>query len=228
MRAKYNFVFLIFSLVLLTCFLQVYSYFKEYFGDSKDLVAEATRLKAQVEREKLHTALVQNQLIDLREDVAKILPAHHLAVKNVADYRLEELGQSLRRPASVTSFDLSSVLMESGRAEFKKQNYEKAGKIFHELIEKYPVSTQTVEAHFLLGESLFQAGKYDDCLDVVYEMISQFPQSEMTGYLMLRNAQIMSLRKRKDEANEIYRLVALRFGDYSGLKDQARKLASEN
>jgi TolA-binding protein len=165
--------------------------------------------------------------LDLREDVARVLPSHHLTVKNIADYRLDELGQSLRRPASIANIDLSSVLMENGRAEFKKQNYEKASKIFRDLIEKYPLSSQGLEARFLLGESLFQAGKYDSCLDVVDEMVSQFPQSEMTGYLLLRNSQIMSMRERKDEASEIARVVSEHFSDHPALQEQARKLASE-
>ena len=208
-------------------FLQAYSYFREYFSDSKDLIAETHVLKEEIEREKLHTSLVQRQLIDLREEVAKALPLNNLNVKNTADYRLKELTQTLREPASNSSFfDLSSVLMEKGREEFKKRNYELAARIFAEVIQKYPVSPQVIDAHFLQGESLFQAGRYDDCVDVVYEMVNQFPQNEMTGYLMLRNAQILVTRKRSAEAAEIYSLVKQNFTN-PGLKEQARKLASE-
>ena len=227
MRSRANLVFLIFSLSLLVGFLQVYSYFREYFSDSRDLIAEAHVLQDQIEREKLHTALVRNQLIDLQEEIAKVLPVHNISVKNTADYRLKELTQIIRSPASESSIDLSSILMERGREEFKKQNFVVSAKYFQELINKYPVSSQVIEAHFLLGESLFQAGQYDRCLDVVLEMVNQFPQDDMTGYLMLRNAQILTIRKRSGEAGEIYSLVRQNFSSPS-LKEQARRLASEN
>jgi TolA-binding protein len=184
--------------------------------------------KQEIEREKLKTALVQNQLTDLREGVAQILPTHGLSSKDIADARLFELAQAVRVPAADASIDLSSVLMNQGREEFKNQHYEKAAHIFRDVISKYPVSPQIIDAHFLLGESLFQTEKYDDCLDVIYEMVSQFPQSEMTGYLMLRNAQIFQMRKRKKEAVEIYTIVQQQFASHAALKEQARRLALEN
>ncbi len=226
MRSKINFIFLIFILCLLVGFLQMNAFFREYYSDSKELIAEAHGFQEQIEREKLHTAIAQNQLLDLREEVAKSLPAGSVKIKNTADYRLKELTQVLREPTSDAAIDLSSVLMERGRTEFKKQDYEKAAKVFREMIEKYPASSQVIDAHFLLGESLFQTGNYDACLDVVYEMVNQFPENEMTGYLMLRNAQILTFRKRSGEAGEIYNLVRQKFSN-PGLKEQARRLASE-
>ncbi len=224
MKSRANLLFICFCLGLLAVLVEVNSYFQGYFSDSKEYLKMSQKLQIENEREKLKTALVQNQLRDIEQDIAKVLPTDRLRITNSVEYRLKQMASSLRLPASDESVDLSAVLMEKGKSELKQDRYEKAARVFQEVIQKYPVSTQVVEAHFLLGESFFQSGKYDECLDVVYDMMNHFPQNEMTGYLMLRNAQILASRKRAAEAAELYRVVIRQFPSSEALRKQAEKL----
>jgi TolA-binding protein len=210
---------------LLVGLIEINIYFKEYFNnDSQDYVALTRRLEKQIEQEKLRTLLVQNQLQDLSQDVARQIPVEKLKVTSAAEYKLKQFGLAMRVPASAEKPDLSSVLMEKGKTEYKSEKFDRAVKTFREVLEKYPTSSQIIEAHFLLGESLFQANRYDECLDIVYEMMNHFPQSEMTGYLMLRNAQILQLRRRHGEAVELYRVIMRNFKSSEALRTQAEKL----
>lgn len=224
MKSRTNLLFISFCLGLLAILVEVNSYFQGYFSDSKEYLKISQQLQIENERERLKTALVKNQLHDFEQDIARVLPTDQLRITNSKDYQLKMLASSVRLPASAEGVDLSSVLMEKGKSELKKEQYSSAAKVFQEVIQKYPISSQVVEAHFLLGESYFQSGKFDECLDVVYEMMNHFPQNEMTGYLMLRNAQILANRKRAAEAAELYRVVIRQFSSSEGLRQQAEKL----
>ncbi len=221
MRSGSSLVFLVFCLILLIGILRVDSHFKEYFGEARDLTAQAQQLRKTIEKEKLRTELVRAQLFDFKQQVAEVLP------NSSKDFRTNELIQAVRWPASETIIDSSSVLMAKGAEEFKNNRYDKAANIFREVIEKYPVSSKIIEAYFLLGESLFQNMEYEACLDAIQDMVTFYPESEMTGYLMLRNAQILKQKKRTSEAQEIYSLILQQFSSNHALKEQARKLASE-
>lgn len=225
MKSRSNIIFVVFSLVLLIALLETNWFFKEYFGEARELQTRVGVLNHDLERQKLKTALLQNQFLDFQQDVAKNLSPTEK--KNLVNARAEasELSQVLRRPASEHLIDTSSVLMARAREQFKLAHYDRAVTLFREVIEKYPVSSQVVDAYFLLGESLFQSEQYEECLNVAYEMINHFPQNQMTGYLMLRNGQILSMRKRTQEASEVFQIVSEQFASNKELAEQARRMA---
>ena len=55
-------------------------------------------------------------------------------------------------------------------------------------------------------------------------MMNHYPQNEMTGYLMLRNAQILTQKRRNVEASELYRVIIRQFQTSEMLKQQAQKM----
>lgn len=224
MKSRSNYIFTIFCLGLLVVLVEMNSYFKNYFSDGHAYLQLSEKLKVENERERLKTALAKSQLKDLEQDVAKLLPTEQLHAYRKDEYRLKQMTSSLRVPASEEGVDLSSVLMEKGKSLLKKNDYEKATRVFQELLVKFPTSSQVVEAHFLLGESYFQLEKYDECLDVAYDMMNHYPQNEMTGYLMLRNAQILAQKRRNVEAGELYRVIIRQFQTSEMLKQQAQKM----
>jgi TolA-binding protein len=224
MTSRVNSIFVVFCLILLVGLVEANFYFKQYFNDSKDYLILNHNLAKRLEQEKLKTLLVQNQLHDLEQDVAGQIPVEKLKITSAAEYKLKQFGLAKRLPASAEKPELSSVLMEKGKTDYRAEKYDRAIKDFREVLQKYPSSSQIIEAHFLLGESLFQAGRYDECLDTVYEMMNHFPQSEMTGYLMLRNAQILEARRRHGEAAEFYRVIIRSFKSNEALRSQAEKL----
>ena len=200
---------------------------REYFSDRKEILAKSEKLARNLERQKLKVQLIEEQNWDFQQEVARLLPQQQ-PIHNHQDFQLAELAQTVRIPASESRQEiLSDVLMAKGRAAFQQKDFETASRLFRESIEKFPTSAHIIEAHFLWGESLFRAGRADECLDVVYQMLSQFPESEMTGYLMLRNGQILQGRNRTQEATEVFHIIEERFAKSKSLQEQARRLASE-
>lgn len=214
---RQHYIFIIFCLILTLGILQAFGAFKEFYSDSKALRGELARLQQASEREKLKVALVQSQLQDFRFEVAKVIPQNpSFAQKNIFS--------QVRIPASELALDLSSVELEHGRKMFREGNYTQAISTLRKLIVSFPSSGRSVEARFLLAESLYLSGIYTECVDVIEEMITQFPENELTGFIMLRMGQILQSRNRTEEADEVYRTVQRQFRMNVALQDQARKL----
>ena len=68
-------------------------------------------------------------------------------------------------------------------------------------------------------------GQQQEGLDVIDQMMAQFPQHELTGFIMLRMGQILQIRNRVEEASEVYRLVGHNFPSNHELVSQAGVLA---
>lgn len=217
-------LFVVFILILTAGLMQVNYMFRDYFSDAKDLEKSLVASEKNVQLEKLKIAVLNNQLEDLQTNVTAILP--QLDRNQVAgkSYALRTLSQSLRNPASQEPIDLSSVILARGKEHFVKQEFSKAARNFQDAIDKYPGSGNTIEAHFLLAESYFLNGQHDESLEVIYQMMEQFPEHEMTGYIMLRMGLIFQQRKRLAEAAEVYKIIIDNFKNSEGLKIQAQKL----
>lgn len=223
---KQNFVFIIFCLCITVGLIQVYWMFDKYFSPEKEQLEKIAKLNKKVEVEKLKAELAQSQFLDYQQQVATLLQSNEKM--NI------ELKANVRSIASVTEhsngivkneMDLSSVIFERGRDEFKKKNYKKAADTFGEMIEKFPISPLLVRALFFRAESFYLDGNYEECLVVVEEMMTHYPDNELTGFIMLRMGQIFESRERKNEALEVYRVVMDNFKDSADLKTQAGMLA---
>lgn len=223
---KQNFVFIIFCLCITVGLIQVYWMFDKHFSPEKEQLEKIAKLNKKVEVEKLKAELAQSQFLDYQQQVATLLQSDKSM--NV------ELKANVRSIASVTEYsngvvkdemDLSSVVFERGRDEFKKKNYKKAASTFGEMIEKFPISPLLVRALFFRAESFYLDGNYEECLEVVDQMMAHYPDNELTGFIMLRMGQVFESRERKNEALEVYRVVIDNFQESADLRKQAGVLA---
>jgi TolA-binding protein len=219
-----SWAFITFILVLTIGLVQMNNVFHEFYSDSKDLRQELNLKQAQVEREKLKWAMLNNQLEDFKTSVAQVIPNYEKAANFEQKYALGKLTASIRNPASVEPIDLSNQLLAKGKEEFSKQEFSKATETFKEVISRYPASVNAVESQFLLAESYFLNNKLDPCLDVIHLMMVQYPDQEMTGYIMLRMGLIYQGRKQNAEAMEVYKTVISNFKGSNGLVNQAQRL----
>jgi hypothetical protein len=55
-------------------------------------------------------------------------------------------------------------------------------------------------------------------------MVTQFPDHELTGFILLRQGQILISRHRPEEAGEVFHLVKTKFSYNHELSSQADKL----
>jgi TolA-binding protein len=219
---KQNFLFVIFCLVLVTGLMQSYFMFQDYFSPHWDDLRRISELKREVEEKNLKIAELENQIVDFQQSVAAELPALRKIEKTPKTFQLRNLASVTQKP--IDAFEMSGTLSEKARAEFRRGDFKAAAKSFARLTEKFPTSPVVVEAYFFWGESLYMSGRHQECLDVVDEMMTLFPDHELTGFLMLRMGQVLQARNRSEEAAEVFKVVGKNFASNHELKVQAEKL----
>lgn len=219
---KQNFLFLIFCLVLTVGLMQSYSLFKEHFSPHKQDLHRIAQLEKEVQERELRIAQLETQIVDFQQEVAVRLPALKKLKKTPQTFQLRNLASVTQRP--LEAFEMSSALSEKARAEFRRKEFKKSAASFSALTRKFPTSPLVVQAYFFWAESLYLSGQHQDCLDVVEQMMVQYPDHELTGFILLRMGQILQARNRGEEAAEVFKTVAQNFGANQELKVQAHKL----
>lgn len=219
---KGNSLFIIFCLGLTMALMESYFIFQEHFSPLKENQEKISFLKKQVELEKLQVAELQAQMYDFEQQVALQVPALQQIEKSPKSLALRTLASVTQKP--LNGFELSGILNQRGQSEFRNKEFSQAGKTFHTLIQKYPTSPLVIQAYFFWAESLYLSGQSQECLDVIDQMISLYPDQELTGFIMLRMGQLLQSRNRSGEAGEVYRTVLQSFASNAELRSQAQSL----
>lgn len=215
-----NSLFIAFCLSLTLGLVSVYAVFVGHFNGHEQYELSLAVLKKNVDKEKLKNSLLTYQLKDFQQTVAQVLPDEK---QLQANYKLRTLASIVRAPASTESFDLSGVYYEKGKKFFAEKDYEKAIQEFYSLLENYPLSGHSVEAHFFLAESFFLKKDFRNSLTEIDKMVTHYPQHDLTGFILLRMGQISELNNQAEEASEIYKTVLGHFKNET-LKKQAKTL----
>lgn len=216
-----NSLFVVFCLCLTVGFLGAYAAFVGHFNGHEEYELKLISLQKQVEKEKFSNSLLTYQLKDFQQTVAQVLPEEG---KLQAKYELRNLSAVTRIPASEAALDLSGVIYEKGKRYFNNRDYERAIGEFTQILEKYPLSRHSVEARFFIAESYFLKRDFHSSLAQIDEMVTHYPQHDLTGFILLRMGQISEINSQPAEAAEVYKTVATNFVN-PDLKKQARKLA---
>lgn len=218
-----NSLFLIVCLSITVGLLVAYNEFTDHFNQGKEYRLQVQQLQKSLEKVELKNALLHNQLMDFKQSVAVALPPNSVLRNQVAAYEFMNLAGSLRAPASEAQLDLSGMIFEKGKKLFREQKYEKANREFHKILEEYPLSRYKVESHFFMAEAFFLQKDYKSSLDLIEQMLQQFPDNDLTGYALLRMGQISELNNRLEEASEVYKTIQKNFKNQQ-LRAQAQKL----
>lgn len=204
-----------------------YSQLTGYLNKDYDQVVEVKSLKKEVEEKKLEVVLLQNQIEDLKNSfIASTVSPKSLAseANAFAKLRLDSVNMAMRAPASIQPLDLSVQLFARGKEKFLSNNYIEASEIFESLVQRYPLSSLQVESNFFLAESYFMKRDFRSALRVIDHMMTNYPENELTGFIMLRMGQISESQQKTDEALEIYQTVKLNYHNQR-LLQQAQSLA---
>ena len=217
-------VFGIASLVFLFAISHAYSFFQFHFSGLDQLKDEVVDLRSQVQREKLKTAVAQNELQDFQQNVALLLPSEKLK----SSYPLRNLASVVGRDAfQEIPIDFAQSTFKRAKNHFIGGKYEESNKLFAKVIQDYPASTYVVESNFLLVEGLFKSRDYNSCLTQIDSMITLFPDNDLSGFAMLRLGSIFQMRDHVEEAVEVYQSVLKQFPENELLTKQARLLLSQ-
>lgn len=221
MKSDSLFLVMILSLTALT--LVVSGESKVLLGDSVVANLEMESLRHELKAAELRESIAREQIHDYQQSVLATL-GQEVRPKNWQEMSLITQARAI---ASVEEVDLSARALAAAKDEFNAAHYASAAGRFQEVITRYPASPAAVEARFLRAESLYLAGQTDACVLQIDEMMTQFPDHPMTGYLMLRLSQIMKSRSRSMEAREILQMIPLSFPGESGLIEQAKAMEGE-
>lgn len=218
-----NYSFLFVSTVITFAFLQAFSFFRFHFSGLENYKAQVKTLKKDLKEEKLRIEILGYEMTDFKQSVAEVIPkVHHKKLNLDHSYQTRRLASLVSRP-QFQNLELSSSLFEEGKGLFRKKKYEAALKKLKRVVEDYPFSKHRLEAYFLIAESQYLLNEYNPCLDSIDLMLTHFPSSELTGYILLRMGHIFERKERSEDAAEVYRTVIRSFKD-PGLKRQAKLL----
>lgn len=185
-----------------------------------------TRKLAMAERRAAESDFRERLALDssreTREIVAQSLPAVLKDRPNDATtYSVRGLASVLNSTNSSLQIERASSLLERAKADFRAKNFEESNLRLSKLLRNYPDTLHGPEARFLLVEGYYQARDFEACIEVVEEMIRLYPESELTGFALLRLGRIYEGRDRIEDAADIYRSVVSHFSQ-DELKQQAR------
>ena len=213
---RFNQLFYVVCLVVTCLVVWVFNVFRVHFSDSNELRAEAHYLRERIESEQSQAALLKYQVEDLRQDIS-------LAISRGDKAKINDLLKVNRAPSSIPTMDLSQVLLEKGKKLVSQKKYDEALFAFRKILNDYPMSPQVVQAQFLTAEVQYLKKDYRRCLESIDKMVLQWPDHELTGFILLRMGQISEMNNKSEEASEIYRTIQVNFKN-AELVEQAKSL----
>ncbi|MES3038761.1 MAG: outer membrane protein assembly factor BamD [Bdellovibrionota bacterium] len=206
MKSKKNFSFLIFCALIAVGIVWTYGTFKAYFETGTDNAVVTKVVEQRMQASHVEMVRLQNQLKDLQFQTAVALGREFKENPTENPLR-DKLLQVTRVPASASQVGLSDLAFERAKKLFDAQEWRTSITALSAFVKDYPMSPHIAEAYFLLGESYYKTGKFPLMLDMVETLVSQFPEADVTGFLLLRQAQVSISIHQLDEAQELCRLI---------------------
>lgn len=215
--------FLVYCLFLTNLWMLGYASFVRHFQSGQEMKHHIGILKSQVSRSQFEKRVLDHQLLDLQQTVAEVLPNLQTMIAKQWSSRALGLSDRLRKPASIKPVNLSDFYFEKGKKYFSEGKFKSAQKEFLRVQEQFPTSDRVVESTFLILESAFLQKDYKRTVDVAESMVQQFPVNLLTGYALIRLAQVSEINNQFEEAAVLYKIVRENFQDKK-LQSQARAL----
>lgn len=220
MKQKKLFIFLIFCLVLTTGFLHLFYEAQVAFSPVQLLNSDKAMLRKKIEQEKLKMALIEKQMQEQRLYVAKALPANIENQSFEKNYQSRNIASVLSEPGRIQLIDDFSKIQKS----FSEKKYQEVVTYVQKFIQEFPLSPRLPDAYFLQAESYFLLNERELCLDVISHMVDLYPQHLLTGFILMRQAQILAEKGDKHQASDIFETVIENFSKEKDLVKQAETL----
>lgn len=202
--------FIIYILILLTGLNWFYSELRIYFSGVEQYKEKAQIYARKLEQRDFQLELAESQLKEFQQDVAAVLPdkINQLGITKEASYPLRALASAtMQQSSGKYKVIKAGQIFKNAKAAFQRNDFASSNAEFKRLIKYYSFYSNIVEAYFLLSEGQFQNGDLQECVETVEAMIEMFPESELTGYSMIRLGRIYEYQDRKEDALTIYKTV---------------------
>jgi len=123
---------------------------------------------------------------------------------------------------------LGDLELDASEAEQLSENidaldsvaYESAVSLFHQLLETYPDYRRNDTVLYQLGRAYETAGKTDDSLEVLNQLIDRYPATSLLDEVQFRRGEMLFLRRQYVEAEAAYTDV-VEFGEDSRFYEQS-------
>ncbi len=173
-----------------------------YFSGTERLKVQNKELREKLKNEELKLSLAKFQFDDFRQEVATKIPT-------VAepDFQLRNIASIAQIPSEKIKIERAASLFEKGKILFREKNFERSNKLFSRLLRIYPESVHSVEAYFFLVEGLFQLREFEECALNIENMMTHYPENELTGFSLLRLGKVYETQERLEDAAEVYRTI---------------------
>ncbi|MDZ4661428.1 MAG: outer membrane protein assembly factor BamD [Pseudomonadota bacterium] len=213
--------FIVFAILLLVGNLELFRYFQFYFSGTDHLKFQVKTLRKKIQNQELKAALIRYQFDEFKQEVAAQMPFVANKMKSVEEgYPLRNIASLAVAPTFEKNFLMVSGLFEKGKKSFREGKFVNSNKIFLGLIEKYPESIHVVESYFFLIEGKYQNKELEDCVVFIDSLMSKYPESELTGWSLLRLGKIFEIQERFEDSVDVYNTIIGTYQDKE-LKKQA-------
>lgn len=221
-------VYALVALGISTFLLGGYAYLKDHFHDPSPYHDRIGDLEEEVEREKFRLEISRLEHEEFRQSVATILPD---ALKDN-----KEMNYPKRLLASVTQRQeadyyrtlQANSLFVKAKALFRAKDYHASNPLFKKIIQDHSYSSHLAEAYFLLAEGHFQLSQYEQSVKVIKQMVQLYPETELTGFALLRLGKVYEFQDRPAEALQLYQTVLRSFPQRSVASQATQLIRSVN
>lgn len=176
--------------------------------------------------EKLKNQALLARFEEFRQEVAIVLPEKQLAFDK--DSHIRNLASVIPHQKIYLKQDSlnSKKILDEAHIFFVEKKYEKALKIYLDLLSRYPESSFSLEATYHLIQCFYNTDNKQEALEWAEKMLSQFPESVWTAKAMLVTADIYSDQNRKNDVIDIYQIILNTFQDKEIRDEVQKRLAS--
>lgn len=217
-------IFVQFSTLLVLGLVWFYQKADNYFIENDGSKIQIQTLRSELEHKEFEAkvALLESEKIKIQ--TLSLLQKENLLPDN--ELVKEHLTQGLRSPASVQKLDFSLLRIEELRTLFKEKKYNEVIVLGEGMLRREKSFVVKPEVLFFLSESYFLNRQYEKSVDKINQMVSLFPEHVMTGYALLRLANISEKSDQFNEAEAIYKIIATQFKDRALVVEAKRLLAN--
>lgn len=215
-----------FVFLLTAVWIFVFSIFQNHFNGGKESQLAIHQLQMELDKQKLSSAILDYKLkeqlaatdTNLQEKTGLDKSVNHKFKRQIASVSTD--AKDFKKQQS----EKENKSFEECKALFLNDKYDSSIKKLKEFTEEFPLSHHREEALFLLSESYYFEKDYSNSIYYIDQLLSQFPESELSGYALLRMGQISEMNNQNDEALEFYKIVESKFSSPK-LNEKAKSLS---
>jgi tol-pal system protein YbgF len=98
-------------------------------------------------------------------------------------------------------------MFDQAYADYTAGQFDLAVEGFQAFIRTFPTSPNADDAQFYIGQSLYQAGKYNDALAALQKVTTDYPQTDSVPKAWYKIGQTYEALKQPDLARKAYETV---------------------